>query len=111
MPYAAVLVPMNTSPQSVAQSTPVVSPVAVIGATGKTGRRVAAGLEARRITVRRLSRTSATPFLWEEEGTWEAALEASSAAYVAFHPTVLGRPPTTFSARANHAAAQRVCER
>jgi len=103
----------NTSPQSVAQSTPVVSPVAVIGATGKTGRRVAAGLEARGITVRRLSRTSATPFLLEEEeeGTWEAALEASSAAYVAFHPTVLGRPPVTFSARANHAAAQGVCER
>lgn len=86
MPYAAVLVPMNTSPQPVAQSTPVSSPVAVIGATGKTGRRVAAGLESRGIAVRRLSRTSATPFLWEDEGTWEAALEASSAAYVTFHP-------------------------
>ena len=60
--------------------------MAVIGATGKTGRRVAAGLEARGIAVRRLSRTSATPFLWEDEGTWEVALEASSAAYVTFHP-------------------------
>ena len=60
--------------------------MAVIGATGKTGRRVAAGLEARGIAVRRFSRTSATPFLWEDEGTWEAALEASSAAYVTFHP-------------------------
>ncbi|HEX6057082.1 MAG TPA: NmrA family NAD(P)-binding protein [Intrasporangium sp.] len=77
---------MNTSPQLVAQSTPVVSPVAVIGATGKTGRRVAAGLEARGTAVQRLSRTSATPFLWEDEGTWEVALEASSAAYVTFHP-------------------------
>ena len=86
MPYAAVLVSMNTSTQSVAQSTPATSTVAVIGATGKTGRRVAARLEARGIAVRRLSRTSATPFLWEDEGTWEAALEASSAAYVTFHP-------------------------
>ena len=77
---------MNTSPQPMAQSTPVGSPMAVIGATGKTGRRVAAGLEARGIAVRRFSRTSATPFLWEDEGTWEAALEASSAAYVTFHP-------------------------
>ena len=65
---------------------PVSSPVAVIGATGKTGRRVAAGLEARGTAVRRISRTSATPFIWEDEGTWEAALGASSAAYVTFHP-------------------------
>jgi len=77
---------MNTSPQPVAQSTPFSAPVAVIGATGKTGRRVAARLESRGIAARRLSRTSATPFLWEDEGTWEAALGASSAAYVTFHP-------------------------
>ena len=77
---------MNTSSQSVVQSIPVTSRVTVIGATGKTGRRVAAGLRARGIAVRPLSRTSATPFLWEEEGTWEAALEGSSAAYVTFYP-------------------------
>jgi len=61
-------------------------PILVIGATGKTGRRVAAGLEARGVAVRRGARTSATPFDWEKPETWAAALEGVRAAYVTYFP-------------------------
>lgn len=61
-------------------------PFLVIGATGKTGRRVAAGLEAAGHPVRRGSRTSATPFDWEAPETWAAALQGVRAAYVTYFP-------------------------
>lgn len=48
--------------------------ILVIGATGKTGRRVADRLEAQGITVRRGARQSATPFDWEAPETWAPAL-------------------------------------
>lgn len=73
---------MNISPESPLP----LSPVAVVGVTGKTGRRVAAGLDALGLPVRGLSRTSTTPFRWEDEGTWGPALAASRAAYVSFYP-------------------------
>ncbi len=41
------------------------SPILVIGATGKTGRRVAGKLDLLGQTVRRGSRRSAIPFDWE----------------------------------------------
>ena len=40
-------------------------PILVIGATGKTGSRVATKLEAKGLTVRRGARHSDTPFDWE----------------------------------------------
>ena len=58
----------------------------VIGATGKTGSRVAARLEARGLTVRRGSRRSATPFDWEVPATWAPALAGARAAYVSYFP-------------------------
>ena len=58
----------------------------VIGATGKTGSRVAAKLDARGVCVRRGSRTSATPFDWEAPETWAPALEGVTSAYVTFFP-------------------------
>ncbi len=61
-------------------------PILVIGATGKTGRRVAAGLEARGQSVRRGSRNSATPFDWEAPETWTPALKGARAAYVTYFP-------------------------
>lgn len=39
--------------------------ILVVGATGKTGSRVAAKLEEKQIEVRRGSRGSAIPFDWE----------------------------------------------
>lgn len=60
--------------------------ILVIGATGKTGRRVASRLEARGIPVRRGSRSSATPFDWEAPETWAPALRGVRAAYVTYFP-------------------------
>lgn len=61
-------------------------PVLVIGATGKTGRRVAAKLEAKGLPVRRGSRNSATTFDWEAPETWASALDGVRSAYVTYFP-------------------------
>ena len=61
-------------------------PILVIGATGKTGSRVASHLEARGLHVRRGSRSSATPFDWEAPETWAPALRGARAAYVTYFP-------------------------
>ncbi|WP_226623234.1 NAD(P)H-binding protein [Alloyangia pacifica] len=58
----------------------------VIGATGKTGSRVASRLKARGLPVRRASRGSATPFDWEAPETWAPALRGAQAAYVTYFP-------------------------
>ncbi|OOY18247.1 NAD(P)H-binding protein [Thioclava sp. DLFJ4-1] len=60
--------------------------ILVIGATGKTGRRVANRLEARGLPVRRGSRSSATPFDWDAPETWAPALRGARAAYVTYFP-------------------------
>ncbi len=62
------------------------SPILVIGATGKTGRRVAAKLEALGHNVRHGSRESKPPFDWEAPETWAPALEGIRAAYVTYFP-------------------------
>jgi uncharacterized protein YbjT (DUF2867 family) len=62
------------------------NPILVIGATGKTGSRVAARLEAKRLPVRRGSRNSSTPFDWEAPETWAPALTGARAAYVTYFP-------------------------
>jgi uncharacterized protein YbjT (DUF2867 family) len=61
-------------------------PTLVIGATGKTGARVAAKLEAKGLPARRGSRNSATPFDWEAPETWAPALSGARAAYVTYFP-------------------------
>ncbi len=61
-------------------------PILVIGATGKTGRRVAARLEAGGHAVRHGARHSATPFDWEAPETWASALRGARAAYVTYFP-------------------------
>jgi uncharacterized protein YbjT (DUF2867 family) len=62
------------------------SPILVIGATGKTGSRVAARLEALGRPVRHGSRRAPIPFDWEDAATWPAALAGVSAAYVTYFP-------------------------
>ena len=64
-------------------------PTLLLGATGKTGRRVLARLRLRGSPVRAASRSSATPFDWSDPGTWDAALRGVAAAYVV-PPTVPG---------------------
>jgi len=61
-------------------------PVLVLGATGKTGRRVADLLEQAGTPVRRASRTSAHPFSWTDPATWPGALDGVGAVYVTFFP-------------------------
>jgi len=61
-------------------------PILVIGATGKTGSRVAVKLEAKGFPLRRGSRSSATPFDWEAPETWGLALQGVRAAYVTYFP-------------------------
>ncbi|MCA0998605.1 NAD(P)H-binding protein [Alloyangia pacifica] len=60
--------------------------ILVIGATGKTGRRVASRLETRGLPVRGASRGSTTPFDWEAPETWAPALRGAQAAYVTYFP-------------------------
>jgi uncharacterized protein YbjT (DUF2867 family) len=60
--------------------------VLVIGGTGKTGRRVAERLTARGIPARIGSRSSHPAFDWDDPATWRAAIEGTTAAYVAFAP-------------------------
>ncbi len=62
------------------------NPTLVIGATGKTGSRVAARLEAMGRPVRHGSRSSATPFDWQAPETWAAALDGVGSAYVTYFP-------------------------
>ncbi|HLM50475.1 MAG TPA: NmrA family transcriptional regulator [Solirubrobacteraceae bacterium] len=72
---------MSNSAQDITQDTTL-----VVGATGKTGRRVAERLLARGITVRAGSRTAVPAFDWEDRSTWGPVLDGISAAYVSFFP-------------------------
>jgi uncharacterized protein YbjT (DUF2867 family) len=70
---------------------PIANPIAnemtlVLGGTGKTGRRVAERLLALGRPVRIGSRSGRPPFVWEDAGTWAAALSGISAAYVSYYP-------------------------
>ncbi|HUQ60837.1 NmrA family NAD(P)-binding protein [Lentzea sp.] len=56
--------------------------ILVLGATGKTGRRVVDALKAAGATVRAASRSSAVRFDWSDESTWQPALSGTTAAYV-----------------------------
>jgi uncharacterized protein YbjT (DUF2867 family) len=60
----------------------------VLGGTGKTGRRVAARLQARGLPVRIGSRSGEPPFDWQKPETWASALDGVSAAYVSYYPDV-----------------------
>lgn len=60
--------------------------ILILGATGKTGRRVAQRLEAAGHPVRSGSRGATPPFDWETRSTWAAALEGVQAAYISFQP-------------------------
>jgi uncharacterized protein YbjT (DUF2867 family) len=61
-------------------------PMLVLGATGKTGRRVAERLTARGVPVRPGSRSGKPPFDWDDRATWASALHGMGAAYVTYYP-------------------------
>lgn len=60
--------------------------VLVIGGTGKTGRRVAERLTERGVIVRIGSRSGSPAFDWDDAGTWDAALDGITKAYVTYYP-------------------------
>ncbi len=77
----------------------------VLGATGKTGSRVAAGLEAAGVTVRRASRSATPSFDWGREQGWDACLDGVEAAYISYSPD-LAVPGATDAIRAFVAKAE-----
>jgi len=58
----------------------------VLGATGKTGRRITERLEAAGLAFRRGSREANPPFDWEDRSTWDAVIDGVHAVYICFQP-------------------------
>jgi len=58
----------------------------VIGATGKTGRRVVQRLQSANHPVRIGSRTANPGFDWNDQSTWQAALKEVDAVYLTYYP-------------------------
>ena len=68
----------------------------VLGSTGKTGRRVIERLVARDVPARHGSRVATPPFDWQDQRTWQAAVDGVRAVYISFQPdlAVPGAPET-----------------
>lgn len=58
----------------------------VIGATGKTGRRVVDRLEALAVPVRAAARGTDPRFDWSDPQTWPAVLDGSESCFITFYP-------------------------
>ncbi|MEM7349808.1 MAG: NAD(P)H-binding protein [Acidobacteriota bacterium] len=58
----------------------------VLGGTGKTGRRIVAGLESRGIPVRIGSRSASPSFDWNNDSGWDACLDGVEAVYINYAP-------------------------
>jgi uncharacterized protein YbjT (DUF2867 family) len=63
-------------------------PTLVLGGTGKTGRRVAARLDARGLPVRIGSRSGEPAFDWEDRATWPGVLRDVGAVYISYYPDI-----------------------
>lgn len=59
---------------------------AILGGAGKTGRRIAARLQAKGLPVRLLSRSTERAFDWHDASTWGPALEGARAMYISYYP-------------------------
>ena len=62
------------------------STILVLGATGKTGRRIVERLQARGVPTRAGSRTAQPPFDWADRDTWAPALSGVAAVYLTYYP-------------------------
>ena len=60
----------------------------VLGATGKTGRRVAQRLTALGRPVRAGSRSGQPRFDWHDQATWTPALDDVAAVYISYYPDI-----------------------
>jgi uncharacterized protein YbjT (DUF2867 family) len=64
------------------------SPVLVLGATGKTGRRIAERLHDRGVAVRLGSRSARPAFDWTDQTSWAPALDGVASVYVSYYPDI-----------------------
>ncbi len=71
----------------------------VLGATGKTGRRVVQRLSEKGYAVRSGSRHSDPPFDWGNQNRWDTVLDGVTAAYISYAPD-LAIPGATDAVRA-----------
>lgn len=71
----------------------------VLGGTGKTGRRVAERLASRGVATRVGSRSAEPCFDWNDQSTWNAALDGVTAVYITYAPD-LAIPGATDAIRA-----------
>jgi uncharacterized protein YbjT (DUF2867 family) len=74
------------------------STILVLGASGKSGRRVAARLRLNSLPVRAVSRRSDIPFDWADPRGWNAVLQGVRAVYVV--PPAVPGPVHEFAAQA-----------
>jgi len=82
------------------------APILVIGATGKTGRRIVRLLSEKGHAVRKGSRHSDPPFDWQDPGTWPAALRGAEAVYISFFPDLaVPGAPAAIEELTSHAIA------
>ena len=84
----------------------------VLGATGKTGRRVLQRLTARGIPTRAGSRSGQPPFDWEDPSTWAAALDGVGSVYISYYPDIAAPGAVqvvgSFAELAVHSGARRL---
>lgn len=62
------------------------SPILIIGATGKVGRRVVANLSAAGHSVRPAGRQTDLPFDWQDRSNWAEHFAGVETAYVSYYP-------------------------
>jgi uncharacterized protein YbjT (DUF2867 family) len=83
--------------------------ILVLGATGKTGRRIVERLQARGVPTRIGSRSAQPAFDWEDRHTWAPALHGASALYITYYPDLaVPGAPDAVGALARLAAEQGV---
>lgn len=61
-------------------------PILITGGNGKTGRRVAETLAKMGVPTRLSSRSTTPAFDWNDESTWQGAVEGTSAIYLVYQP-------------------------
>lgn len=77
---------INNNQLTNAPTDPMQRTTLVIGATGKTGRRVVARLRTAGMPVKEASRSSEVLFDWEQPATWAPAFDGIDAAYITYYP-------------------------
>ncbi len=75
------------------------APILILGATGKTGRRIAERLRTRGLPVRLGSRSATPSFDWSNDANWDAVLEGVEAVYINYAPD-LAMPGATDAIKA-----------